>query len=74
MYKTEVEVTGSKCILCVHITKELTQSTHTHTVVKRARQSLFLPRRLKRYGMGPQILKKFYSCTVESIFTGCIPA
>ena len=24
-------------------------------------------RRLKRFGMGPQILKKFYSCTIESI-------
>jgi hypothetical protein len=27
----------------------------------------FLPRRLKRLGMGPQILKTFYSCTRESI-------
>ncbi|KAK6309153.1 hypothetical protein J4Q44_G00206160 [Coregonus suidteri] len=24
--------------------------------------------------MGPQILKKFYSCTIESILTGCITA
>ena len=24
--------------------------------------------------MGPQILKKFYSCTTESILTGCITA
>jgi hypothetical protein len=30
--------------------------------------------RLKRFGMGPQILKKFYSCTFESILTGCITA
>ena len=22
--------------------------------------------------MGPQILKRFYSCTIESILTGCI--
>jgi hypothetical protein len=28
--------------------------------------------RLKRFGMGPQILKRFYSCTIESILTGCI--
>ena len=28
--------------------------------------------RLKRFGMGPQILKKIYSCTIESILTGCI--
>ena len=31
-------------------------------------------RRLKRFGMGPQILKRFYSCTIESILTGCITA
>ena len=24
--------------------------------------------------MGPQILKRFYSCTIESILTGCISA
>ncbi|KAK6299528.1 hypothetical protein J4Q44_G00295610 [Coregonus suidteri] len=30
--------------------------------------------RLKRFGMGPQTLKNFYSCTIESIQTGCITA
>ena len=44
------------------------------TVVKRARQHLFPLRRLKRFAMGPQILKRFYSCTIESILTGCITA
>ena len=39
-----------------------------------ARQHLFPFRRLKRFAMGPQILKKFYSCTIESILTGCITA
>jgi hypothetical protein len=52
----------------VHITK------HTKTVVKRARQNLFPLKRLKIFGMGPQILKKIYSCTIESILTGCITA
>jgi hypothetical protein len=56
--------------LGVHITKDLSWSEHTNTVVKRARQSLFPLRRLKRFDMGPQILKKFYSCTIASIFTG----
>ena len=45
---------------------------HTKTVVKRAQQNLFPLRRLKRFGLGPQILKRFYSCTIESILTGCI--
>jgi hypothetical protein len=42
--------------------------------VKRARQNIFLLRRLKRFGMGPQILKMFYSCTLENILAGCITA
>jgi hypothetical protein len=29
-------------------------------------------RRLKRFGMGHQILKKLYNCTIESILTCCI--
>jgi hypothetical protein len=47
--------------------------THTKTGVKRA-QHHFPLRRLKRFVMGPQILKKLYSCTIESILTGCIYA
>ena len=44
------------------------------TVMKRERQNLFPLRRLKRFGMGPQILNRFYSCTIESILNGCIIA
>ena len=66
-----VEQFESFKFLGVHITKKQTWSKHTKTVVKRARQRLFPLRRLKRFGMGPQILKKFYSCTIESS-TGCI--
>jgi hypothetical protein len=40
--------------------------------VKRARQCLFPLRRLKRLGMGPQILKKLHSCTIKRILIGCI--
>ena len=53
--------------LGVHITNKLSWSKHTKTVVKRARQQLFPLRRLKKFAMGPQILKKLYSCTIESI-------
>ena len=61
-------------VLGVHITNKLTWSQHTKTAVKRARQNLFPLRRLKRFGMDSQILKRFYSCTIESILTGCITA
>ena len=60
--------------LGVHMTNKLTWSKHTKTVVKRALQNLIPLRRLKRFGMGPQILKRFYSCTIESFLTGCITA
>ena len=53
---------------------KLTWSKHTKTVVKKAWQCLCPLRRPKRFGMGPQILKKLYSCTIESILTDCINA
>ena len=53
--------------LGVLITNKLQWSKHTKTVVKMARQSLFPLRQLKRFGMSPQILKRFYSCNIESI-------
>ena len=60
--------------LGVHINYKLDWSKHTKTVVKRARQSLFPLRKLKRFGMGLEILKRFYTCNIESILTGCITA
>ena len=66
-----VERVESFKFLGVHITNKLSWSKHTKTVVKRVRQHLFPLRRLKRFGMGPQILKRFYSCTIEIILTGC---
>ena len=68
---TEVEEVKS---FKFHITNKLSWSKHTKTVVKRERKHLFPLRRLKIFGMGPQILKRFYSCTIESILTGCITA
>ena len=69
-----VEQVESFKFLGVHITNKLTWSKHTTTIVKSARQDLFPLRRLKIFVIGPQILKRFYSCTIESILTGCITA
>jgi hypothetical protein len=57
--------------LSIHITKDLSCSKQINTV---AQQHLFPLRRMKRFAMGPQILKKLYNCTTERILTGCIPA
>jgi hypothetical protein len=66
-----VELVESFKFLGVHINNKLTWCKHTKTVMKRARQNLFA---LRRFGMGPQIAKIFYSCTIESILAGCITA
>ena len=47
-----VEQVESFKFLTVHITNKLEWSTHTKTVMKRPRQSLFPLRKLKRFGMG----------------------
>ncbi len=60
--------------LGVHITEDLTWSTHTDAVLKKSHQLLFFLRRLRKFGMSPSILGSFYTCTVESILTGCITA
>ena len=67
-----VERVESFKLICVHIPNKLSWSKHTKKVVKRARQHLFHLRRLKRFGMGPQILRNLHSCNIESSLTGCI--
>ena len=69
-----VEQVESFKFLGVHINLKLSWSHHTKTVVKQTQQCPFPICRLKRWGIGPQILKKFYSCTIESILTSCITA
>ncbi len=71
---TPVERVSSFKFLGVHITEDLTWSAHTDAVLKKAQQHLFFLRRLKKFVMSPHILHSFYTCTVESILTGCITA
>ncbi len=72
--KTPVERVNSFKFLCVHITEDLTWSAHTDAVLKKAHQRLFFLRWLRKFGTSPSLLRSFYSCTVESILTGCITA
>ncbi len=72
--KTPVERVNSFKFLCVHVTEDLTWSAHTDAVLKKTHQRLFFLRRLRKFGTSPSILRSFYSCTVESILTGCITA
>ncbi len=72
--KTPVEQVNRFKFLGVHITEDLTWSAHTDAVLKKAHQRLFFLRRLRKFGTSPRILRSFYTCTVESILTGCITA
>ncbi len=72
--KTPVERVNSFKFLCIHITEDLTWSAHTDAVLKKAHQCLFFLRRLRKFGTSPSILRSFYTCTAESILTGCITA
>ncbi len=72
--KTPVERVNSFKFIGVHITEDLTWSTHTDAVLKKAHQRLFFLRRLRKFGMSPSIVRSFYSCTVESILTCSITA
>ena len=52
-----VEQVESFKFLGVHFTNKLSWSKHTKTVMTRTRECLFLLRRQKIFGMGPQIIK-----------------
>ncbi|KAI4895212.1 hypothetical protein NFI96_018500 [Prochilodus magdalenae] len=68
----EVERVSSARFLGVHLTVDLIWSLHTNKVVRSARQHLFFLRRLRKFGLPPDILTNFYRCTIESILTACI--
>ncbi|KAI4886588.1 hypothetical protein NFI96_000785 [Prochilodus magdalenae] len=67
-----VERASSVRFLGVHLTDDLTWSLHTNKVVRSARQNLFFLRRLRKFGLPPDILTNFYRCTIASILMACI--
>ncbi len=56
----------------VHITEDLTWTTNTTSLSKKAQQRLHFLRRLKRASLPPPILTTFYRGTIESVLTSCI--
>ncbi len=67
-----VERVSSTKFLGVHITEDLTWSTNTISLFKKAQQRLHFLRRLKRARLPPPILTTFYRGTIESVLTSCI--
>ncbi len=67
-----VERVSSTKFLGVHITEDLTWTTNTMSLSKKAQQRLHFLRRLKRASLPPPILTTFYRGTIESVLTSCI--
>ncbi|KAI4890340.1 hypothetical protein NFI96_001136 [Prochilodus magdalenae] len=70
--RAEVESVRSVRFLGAHLTKDLIWSLHTNKAVRSTRQRLFFLRRLRKFGLPPDILTNFYRCTIESILMACI--
>ncbi len=69
---SNVERVSSTKFLGVHITEDLTWTTNTMPLSKKAQQRLHFLRRLKRASLPPPILTTFYRGTIESVLTSCI--
>ncbi len=67
-----VERVSSTKFLGVHITEDLTWTTNTMSLSKKAQQRLHFLRRLKRASLPSPILTTFYRGTIESVLTSCI--
>ncbi len=67
-----VERGSSTKFLGVHIKEDLTRTTNTTSLSKKAQQRLNFLRRLKRASLPPPILTTFYRGTIESVLTSCI--
>ncbi|KAI7801979.1 hypothetical protein IRJ41_021014, partial [Triplophysa rosa] len=69
-----VERVPSFKFLGTHISEDLSWTTNTSSLVKKAHQRLFFLRTLKKNQLSSAILVNFYRCAVESILTNCVTA
>ncbi|KAI4894208.1 hypothetical protein NFI96_007184 [Prochilodus magdalenae] len=69
---TLVERVSHFKFLGVHLAEDLSWTTNTSHLVRKAQQRLHFLRRLRRVNLPQQLLCNFYRSTVESILTSCI--
>ena len=67
-----VERVSSTKFLGVHISDDLSWTTNTASLVKKANQRLYFLRKLNHARAPPAIMTTFYRGTIESIITSCI--
>ncbi|TWW53209.1 hypothetical protein D4764_0188360 [Takifugu flavidus] len=67
-----VERVSSTKFLGVHISENLTWTTNTTQLARKAQTRLYFLRKLRRAHVPPPIMGSFYRGTIESVITGCI--
>ena len=67
-----VERVSSTKFLGVHISEDLSWTTNTASLAKKAQRRLYFLRKLRRASAPPSIMTTFYRGTIESILTSCI--
>ena len=67
-----VERVSSTKFLGVHISDDLSWTTNTKSLAKKAQQRLYFLRKLKKASAPPSIMTTFYRGTIESILSSCI--
>jgi hypothetical protein len=67
-----VERASSTKFLGVHISEDLSWTTNTASLAKRAQRRLYFLRKLRRASAPPAIMTTFYRGTIESILSSCI--
>ncbi|XP_038154850.1 uncharacterized protein LOC119792325 [Cyprinodon tularosa] len=67
-----VERVSSFKFLGTHISADMSWSTNTPCLVKKAHQRLFFLRTLRNNQLPSTILVNFYRCAIESILTNCV--
>lgn len=72
IYGSVVESVESTKFLGVHITNDLSWSTNTTSLVKKAHQRLHFLRRMRRANLPPPALTTFYKGAIESILTSSL--
>ncbi|XP_034070999.1 uncharacterized protein LOC117545361 [Gymnodraco acuticeps] len=68
----EVERVTSFKFLGVHISEDLSWTTNTSALVKKAHKRIFFLRKLAKLRLSSQVLMNLYRCTIESILSTCI--
>uniref|UniRef100_A0A3B1K4B1 Reverse transcriptase domain-containing protein n=1 Tax=Astyanax mexicanus TaxID=7994 RepID=A0A3B1K4B1_ASTMX len=68
---TAVERVSSTKFLGVHVTEDLSWSTNSASLARKANQRLYFLRKLKRAGAPTPIMTTFYRGAIESILTSC---